>query len=125
LPLIPVPASPFPEGGRGSRYLKKEVILDRFFLICSCLLTVLLTPSDGYAVPGGKSKKVVPVDSVLTSGEPESRQVPLFNPSQDGHLADAAVPGDDAGGKIFRVNYACIYSQVLPPLNRSLTLFTW
>jgi len=32
-------------------------------------------------VPGREGKKVVPEDTVLASGEPESGQVALFNPA--------------------------------------------
>jgi hypothetical protein len=76
-------------------------------------------------VPGGKSKEIVPVDPVLASGEPEGRQVPLFNPSQDGYFADATVSGDDAGGEIFRVGSPWVNSQVVASFKRLLTLFTW
>ena len=66
-------------------------------------------------MPGGERKKIVPVDAILTSGQPESCQVPFFNPAQDGYFADAAVLGDDAGGEIFRVWVPHVYPQVLPP----------
>jgi hypothetical protein len=66
---------------------------------------------------GRKSEKVVPVYSILASGKSESRQVALFNPAQDGYFADATVPGDDAGGEVFRVGSCRIYSQGWPPSN--------
>jgi hypothetical protein len=76
-------------------------------------------------VSGGESEEIVTVDSVLAPGEPESRQVTVFNPPQNGHFADAAVSGDDAGGEVFWVRFSCVYSQVVASLNRLLTLFTW
>jgi hypothetical protein len=74
--------------------------------------------SDGYAVPGSKGEKVVPVYPVLPSGEPESRQVALFNPAQDGYFADTAMSGDDTGGEIFRVGLGSVYAHFLPSLDR-------
>ncbi len=50
-----------------------------------------------------KAVKIVPVDSILAPGEPESYQVAVFYPSQDGHLTYSAMPGDDAGGEIKRI----------------------
>jgi hypothetical protein len=58
---------------------------------------------DWYAVPDGKSEEIVAVNTVLSPGKPESHQVPLLNPAQDGHFADTAVSGDSTGGEIFRV----------------------
>jgi hypothetical protein len=69
-------------------------------------------------VLGRESEEVIPVYPVLPSGELESRQVALFNPAQDGNFADTAMPGDDAGGKIFRVGSVNVSSQVRPPLDR-------
>jgi hypothetical protein len=66
-------------------------------------------------VLGRKSEKVISVYSILASGESESRQVALFNPAQDGYFTDTTVPGDDAGGEVFRVGSYYIYSQVWPP----------
>ena len=63
----------------------------------------------------GEGEKVVPVYPVLPSREPEGRKIAFFNPAQDGHLADAAVPGDDAGGEIFRVGLGDVCSHLLPP----------
>lgn len=48
---------------------------------------------------GRKSVKVIPVDAVLTSREPEGDQVAFFNPSQDCYFAYPAVPGNGAGGE--------------------------
>jgi len=71
--------------------------------------------SDGYAVPGGEGEKVVPVYPVLPSGETERCQVALLDPAQYGYFTNATVPGDDAGGEIFRVCSGNGYSQVWPP----------
>jgi hypothetical protein len=75
-------------------------------------------------VLGRKGEKVIPVYSVLPSGESESRQVAPFNPAQDGNFTDTAVPGDDTGGEIFRVGFDNVYSQVLPPLDRICGTFS-
>jgi hypothetical protein len=65
-----------------------------------------------------ESEEVIPIYPVLTSRESESRQVALFNPAQDGNFTDTAMPGDDTGGKIFRVGFVNVSSQVKPPLGR-------
>jgi hypothetical protein len=62
-----------------------------------------------------KSIKIIPVDAVLTSREPEGDQVAFFNPSQDRYFADAAVPGNGSGGEILRVVIFQFSFQVLPP----------
>ena len=64
----------------------------------------------------GESVKVVPVNAVLAPREPEGHQVALFNPSQDGDLADAAMPGDGAGGKILRAGFFHVRFQASPPV---------
>ena len=64
---------------------------------------------------GGKSEKVVPVDAVLTSREPEGDQVAFFNPSQDRYFAYTAVPGNDSGSEILRVVIFQFSFQELPP----------
>ena len=65
-----------------------------------------------------KSEKVIPVYSILPSGEFECGQVPVFNPAQDGNFADTTMPGNNAGGEIFRVGFFNVYSQIIPPSNR-------
>ena len=54
-----------------------------------------------YAVPVGKSVKVIPVYAVLTSRESESNQIALFNPSQYGYLTHPAVSGYSTGSEEF------------------------
>jgi hypothetical protein len=41
----------------------------------------LLGVSQRYFMFGGEGVKIVPVDAVLTSGEPEGNQIAFFNPS--------------------------------------------
>jgi hypothetical protein len=64
---------------------------------------------------GGEGVKVFPVDTVLTSREPEGNQVAFFNPSQDRYFTDTAVPGNGAGSEILRVVIFHFSFQGLPP----------
>ena len=71
--------------------------------------------ADGYFVPGGESEEVVPRYPVLAPGQAERGQVAPFNPAQDGHLADPAMPGHRAGGEIGRVGCFRVVFQAVPP----------
>jgi hypothetical protein len=83
-------------------------------LYFGCLLVIV--SFDRNAVFGGEGEEVVPMYPVLTPGQPESHQVPLLNPAQDGHFTDAAVPGHNTGGEIFRIGAYQPCMQVMPPL---------
>ena len=63
----------------------------------------------------GKCIKIVPVYAVLSPRQLESNEVSFFNPAQDGNFADTTVPGNDAGGEIFRIWYLKSRFQFIPP----------
>jgi hypothetical protein len=69
-------------------------------------------------MPGREGKEVVPENAVLAAGEPEGGQVAFLDPSQDGYLADAALPGDGPGGEIDRVGLLRVRIQLAPPEHR-------
>ena len=50
-----------------------------------------------------KSVEIIPVDAVLPARQPERSQVAFFYPSQDRHLAYAAMPGYGSRRKILRI----------------------
>ena len=63
-------------------------------------------------MPPGEGIEVIAAYPVLASGELESLQVSLFDPAQDGNLADTAVPGHGAGGKIHRIGFFPVLRQM-------------
>jgi len=66
-------------------------------------------------MPVGKGVKVVPAYPVLSSRQPEGNQVSFFNPAQDGNFANTTMPGNNAGGEIFRIGYLKTRLQFIPP----------